>query len=156
PTSVPVGSPTRAEASLGGGAQAGLLSFAVYGPAGPGSACDPTDLPAMVHFSATVDGRDPLHGAVYRDGTYTSGDFTPTELGTYYWEVRYLSLNGTNNSVEETCGPNGTFQVTAVPTGTTAVDDAYAAPYRTPLLVEAPGVLGNDAAGQPGGTGPLT
>lgn len=148
PTSVQVGSPTRAEAALGGGAQAGMLSFVVYGPATSGSVCDPTDLPAMAHHSFTVDGRDPTQGDVYRDGSYTSGEFRPTELGTYFWEVRYQSLNGSNLSVSETCGPNGTFQVTAVQTAPVASDDSYVTPYASPLLVEAPGVLGNDTDGE--------
>jgi hypothetical protein len=125
-----------------------MLSFAAYGPVAPGSVCDPTDLPPMAHFSMTVDGRNPTDGDVYQDGSYTSGDFTPTELGTYFWEVRYMSLNGLNLSVSETCGPNGTFQLTAVQTAPTASDDHFVTPYGSPLLVEAPGVLENDADGE--------
>lgn len=144
PAAAQVGTPTRATAALGG-AGSGWLTFAVYGPAEAGSVCDPDDRPALVHYSSTVDGRYPGEADISGSGTYRSGEFTPSEPGTYFWEVRYLSFNAGNNSVSEMCGPNGTFHVTPAPTAPTAVDDAYATPHGTPLLVEAPGVLGNDA-----------
>ena len=63
----------------GGGSDAGPIAFSLYGPDDP--TC--TGTPA---FTDTVT----ANGA----GTYTSGSFTPTAMGTYHWTATFSPTNG--------------------------------------------------------------
>ncbi len=130
PTAVHVGETVHATAVLGGGALSGRVSFTAYGPDAPGSACNPNS-GNIVLFSPAIDGNGESGGGVDGDGTYTSGDFTPSAPGIYRWRVHYTADNTLVNSADEACGPSGDLTVTAAPvTGISGVvtDQSTSAP----------------------------
>src|SRR5262249_17794221 len=76
-TSAPIGSPIHDVAHLSGGTSAagGTITFKAYGPNDPTCA----NAPAFTSAAIQVNG----------NGDYSSGDFTPTALGTYAWTAHY-------------------------------------------------------------------
>ena len=92
-------------ADLEGGAEpTGEVEFFLVGPNRDG--CDTTSA-----FSASITANG--------NGTYSSGSFTPTEAGTYFWQAFY-SGDGNNNDVVTDCpDPAETSVVTATTTLTT-------------------------------------
>jgi len=97
---VPLGDPISDSATLSGTADqpdgdpaGGTITFNAYGP-------DDTDCSGAAVFTSTA--------AVTGDGTYGSGDFTPTAAGTYRWIASYdgdspntLPVSGACNDEDE-------------------------------------------------------
>ncbi len=89
-TPVIVGGTATDTATLASGAAAtGTITFSVYGP----SATPDCSGTPVATSTATVNG----------DGQYTSGNFTPTAVGTYYWIASYGG-DTNNNSATTMCG----------------------------------------------------
>ena len=70
----------------------GTITFNLYGPS------DTPDCSGSVVFTATVN--------VSGNGNYSSGDFTPSTAGKYYWIASY-SGDGNNLPSSGTCGDSG-------------------------------------------------
>ncbi len=111
----PLGTSISDTAVLSGGASpTGTITFGAYGP-------DDTTCTGAVAFTSSV----PVNG----NGTYESGPFMPTAVGTYRWIAAY-SGDGANNPVSGACNdPNesavisaavldATLSTTATPTAT--------------------------------------
>jgi hypothetical protein len=113
PSQVVVGNPVQAQATLGANALSGRVFFEVYGPFSPGTLCDPHNLGSITLFTYAIDGNGGPNGNVDGGGTYTSGAFTPTAAGLYFWEVHYTADNTIDNSADEVCGPHGSLTVTS-------------------------------------------
>ncbi len=137
PTPAQVGVPVHAKAALGGNPRSGTLFFAVYGPGAPGDACSTANI---VHFSLAIDGNGESPSEVNGNGVFTSGDFTPSAPGTYWWLVHYTPSNTVTNAAEEVCGPNGTLTVgpgNVVPTADAGL--AHPATERTTVTLDGTG-----------------
>jgi hypothetical protein len=120
PSQGAVGNPVQAQATLGGGASSGIVSFEVFGPVSPGTTCDANSLPGIQAFLFTINGNGDGNGNVDGDGVYTSDVFTPPAAGTYFWEAHYNPTNTIDNPADEVCGPHGTLTVTQGPQHITA------------------------------------
>jgi uncharacterized repeat protein (TIGR01451 family) len=90
-TSATIGSPIHDVATLSGatGAAGGTITFKAYGPNDPTCA----NAPAFTSAAIQVNG----------NGDYSSGDFTPTALGTYAWTAHYTG-DGNNSPSDTACG----------------------------------------------------
>jgi hypothetical protein len=90
---VALGGKVHDEASLSGGdAPSGSITFELYGPS------DATCASSPVYTSPGV--------TVTGDGTYESGEYAPSEPGTYRWVASY-SGDANNEGVEGSCGEAG-------------------------------------------------
>jgi len=83
----PVINPTTA-----GGPADGSITFRLYGP----SATNTCTAANLVFTSSAI----PVSG----DGAYSSGNFTPTAVGTYRWIATYTGDSPNTNGVAGTCG----------------------------------------------------
>jgi hypothetical protein len=91
----------------GGAAPSGTVTFKLYG------ASDPTCASAPVFTSSAI--------TVNGDGTYSSGSFTPSAVGTYHWVADY-SGDANNTSATTHCGDaNESVAVGQVSSGTTLI-----------------------------------
>lgn len=106
-TSVPLGTAIGDTATLSGtstrpdgSAAGGSIVFRAYGPytdlSSPADLCKAGELQFT---SAAV--------AVSGNGTYTSGTFTPTAIGTYLWIASYSGDSPNTLAVSGTCGDTG-------------------------------------------------
>ena len=97
--SVPLGGSVTDTATLSGGSNpSGTITFTLFGP--NDAACSGTPV-----FSSVVN--------VVGNGSYTSGQFTPTAAGTYQWVATY-SGDANNSAALSPCGsPNESVVVTA-------------------------------------------
>lgn len=90
-----------------GAAAGGTLTFRLYGPS------DPTCVAAPVFTSAAI--------AVSGDGLYSSGSFTPSQVGTYHWIVSYTGDAPNTNGSTGVCGAaNESVLVRDITSATTA------------------------------------
>ncbi|MHB1537803.1 MAG: hypothetical protein ACYCYN_04730 [Solirubrobacteraceae bacterium] len=90
---VVVGGKVSDQATLSGGASpSGSITFRLYGPS------DSTCSASALYTSAAVK--------VTGDGTYGSGDYTPSEPGTYRWVASY-SGDANNEAAAGSCGQAG-------------------------------------------------
>ena len=88
PANATIGSPISDSATISGGfSPTGSITFKAFGPTDPNCLGTPA-------FTAAV--------TVNGNGTYTSGPFTPTQLGNYKWSVSYPG-DANNNAVESAC-----------------------------------------------------
>jgi hypothetical protein len=95
-TDATIGSPISNLATISGGfAPTGQLSFKAFGPGNP--TCTGAAL-----FTANV----PVAG----NGTYSSGTFTPTQVGNYVWTVSYAG-DANNEPASSGCGAAGQVSV---------------------------------------------
>lgn len=95
----------------------GDLDFALYGP-------DDADCSGDAVFTASV--------ALTGDGDFESGEFTPTEAGTYRWVVSYPGDQG-NATLETECGADGsTVLVTSSQATTTTASTVPTPPDAAP------------------------
>jgi uncharacterized repeat protein (TIGR01451 family) len=112
-TSGTIGGAVHDVATLSGATASagGTITFNLYGPSATPN-CSGTPVYTK---SVTVSG----------NGDYSSGDFTPTTAGNYYWIASY-SGDANNQSSTGTCGDSGeTSTIAKQPTGiTTAATDA--------------------------------
>ncbi len=96
-TPVIVGGTATDTATLSlGSSPTGTITFSVYGPSATPDCSGTPDATS----TATVNG----------DGQYTSGTFTPTAVGTYYWIASYGG-DTNNNSATTICGDTGESSV---------------------------------------------
>jgi hypothetical protein len=112
PPAVPLGDPLSDTAVVAGGSRpTGALTFSLFGPQDPSCSAPPVFTSPPV----TVAG----------DGTYRSGLFTPTALGTYRFEVRY---SGDLNNVGLSTRCETSSQATVVAPATLALSGQPPAP----------------------------
>jgi VCBS repeat-containing protein len=104
----------------------------------PGVLADDTDVESSALTASVVDG--PSHGTLTLnpDGSFT---YTPT---TDYYGTDTFSYDANDGTADSAEPATVTITVTAVNDLPVAVDDTYTTPEDTPLMVGAPGVLGND------------
>ncbi|GHJ43002.1 hypothetical protein Cs7R123_03440 [Catellatospora sp. TT07R-123] len=94
----------------GSDAATGTITFSLFGPNDDECTSDPV----FTSDPVTVDG----------DGTYASGDFTPTQAGTYHWNAAY-SGDANNAGVSTACDdPAETVVVRGAPVTPRLVTDA--------------------------------
>jgi hypothetical protein len=110
--SVTLGSPISDTATLDvPDGTTGTIEFNAYGP-------DDADCSGPAAFTSTVDvpaDEDPVGS-----GNYNSGDFTPTEPGTYRWTADFTPISGgVEPSSSECNAANETSTVTSVPSSLT-------------------------------------
>ncbi|MBV8395798.1 MAG: hypothetical protein JO064_06020, partial [Actinobacteria bacterium] len=97
------GSALSDQATLAGGVSlsGGSITFNLYGPS---SSADCTGAPVYSQ-AASVTG----------NGPYTSGSYTPTAAGTYWWTASFAG-DGNNNAVASSCGTESAVVAKASPT----------------------------------------
>jgi hypothetical protein len=93
-SSITLGSQISDSATLSGSHNAmGTITFNLYGPNNSGVDCSDNQITSFTQsMTALVNG----------DGTYPSGDYSPSEAGTYYWQAVY-SGDTNNASVSSEC-----------------------------------------------------
>lgn len=126
---VALGQPMRVSADNALLGPTGQMTATLYGPGNPDCSTDNPYVPGT-----QMGGPD-------ADDTYTSGDFTPTELGTYQWVVSY-SGDDRYDTVTSPCqaGTNVVQVVPRAPTGLTATP-------ASPSNVDTPKISGTADAG---------
>jgi uncharacterized repeat protein (TIGR01451 family) len=94
---VTVGSPISDVATLSGAVGAtGAVTFELFGPGD--TTCSKTPLATIASHSKNVDSNG--------NGTYTSGTYTTTSAGTYYWRA-FFAGDANNAAVSGACGAQG-------------------------------------------------
>ena len=78
----------------------GTITFKLYGPSATAVCTDPTGVPPAGGNLVFTDTVDINNGG---PGDYTSGTFTPTAPGSYYWTATY-SGDATNAGSQTACG----------------------------------------------------
>lgn len=109
---VTLGGAVSDSATLAGGSSpSGTITFSLYGP----NVTDCNGAPVKT-LTASVSG----------DGTYGSGDYTPTTAGNYRWVASYGG-DGSNNPVASFCGGEQVKVAKVAPTLTTTASGTVAA-----------------------------
>jgi hypothetical protein len=119
----PVINPTTA-----GGPAGGSITFTAYGPN------DATCANAPAFTSAAI----PVSG----NGTYNSGNFTPTAAGTYLWVATYTGNSPNTNPASTACGDAGETSVVN-PRTPTIVTNATAGPVPLGSPISDTATIGN-------------
>jgi hypothetical protein len=113
PSTLAVGDPVHATATVGGGPGSGNLQFQLTGPFDAATPCGSVGVDTYSTHAIDGDLRPgEAPGAVLGNGTYTSGNVNPIQPGTYYWSVIFQSTAAGYDSAREQCGPHAAVTVT--------------------------------------------
>jgi hypothetical protein len=115
-----------------GAAAGGTITFKLYGPSDT-AVCTASNL---VFTSSAI----PVSG----DGTYGSGNYTPTSAGTYRWIASYTGDSPNTNGVTGACGDSNE-SVVVNPKTPTIVTNAVAGPVSLGSAISDTATIGNTA-----------